>query len=78
MYLWISIATGLFVGGLSLSFWDAQISMVLFMAVVILGLILLFSVKLADNPYRKIWKESLSFDKTVKLELTSVYATKRN
>lgn len=48
------------------------------MAVVILGLILLFSVKLADNPYRKIWKEILSFDKTVKLELTSVYATKRN
>ncbi len=73
----IGIAVGLFVGGLSLSFWDAEISMTLFMVVVILGIILLFSVKLADNPYRKIWKESLTFDKTVKSELTSVYADKK-
>ena len=73
----IGIAVGLFVGGLSLSFWDAEISMTLFMVVVILGFILLFSVKLADNPYRKIWKESLTFDKTVKSELTSVYADKK-
>ena len=73
----IGIAAGLFVGGLSLSFWDAEISMILFMVVVILGIILLFSVKLADNPYRKIWKESLSFDKTVKSELTAVYADKK-
>ena len=41
----IGIAAGLFVGGLSLSFWDAEISMILFMVVVILGIILLFSVK---------------------------------
>ena len=73
----IGITVGLFVGGLSLSFWDAEISMTLFMVVVILGFILLFSVKLADNPYRKIWKESLTFDKTVKSELTSVYADKK-
>lgn len=73
----IGIAAGLFIAGLSLSFWDAEISMILFMLVVILGIILLFSVKLADNPYRKIWKESLSFDKTVKSELASVYADKK-
>ena len=73
----IGIAVGLFVGGLSLSYWHAEISMVLFMVVAILGIILLLSVKLADNPYRKIWKESLSFDKTVKSELTSVYADKK-
>lgn len=74
----IGVAIGLFVGGLSLSFWKAEISMILFMAVVILGIILLFSVKLADNPYHKIWKERLSFDKTVKSELTSAYADKKN
>ncbi|MBD5545233.1 MAG: helix-turn-helix transcriptional regulator [Lachnospiraceae bacterium] len=73
----IGIAVGLFVGGLSFSYWDAEISMILFMVFVILGTILLFSVKLADNPYRRIWSESLSFDKVVKSELTSVYADKK-
>ena len=51
----ISVAVGLFIGGLSLSFWDAEISMLLFMVVVILGIILLFSVKSADNPNPAIW-----------------------
>ena len=73
----IGIAVSLFVGGLSLSFWDAEISMILFMVLVIFGIILLFSVKLADNPYRKIWTENLSFDKTVKIELLSAYADKK-
>ena len=73
----IGVAVSLFVGGLSLSFWDAEISMVLFMVLIILGIVLLFSVKLADNPYRKIWTENLSFDKTVKSELLSVYADKK-
>ena len=73
----IGIAVGLFVGGLSFSYWDAEISMILFMVFVILGIILLFSVKLEDNPYRRIWVESLSFDKVVKSELTSVYADKK-
>lgn len=74
----IGAAIGLFVGGLSLSFWDAEISMVLFMLVVILGIILLFSVKLADDPYRKLWKEPLLFDKTVKAEFNTEYAEKKN
>ena len=73
----ISIAISLFVGGLSLSFWDAEISMMLFMFVVILGMVLLFSVKLADNPYEKLWKEPLLFDKTVKAELNTAYAEKK-
>lgn len=73
----IGIAVGLFVGSLSLSFWDAEISMVLFMVLAIVAIILLFSVKLTDNPYRKIWTERLSFDKTVKTELTSAYADKK-
>ena len=73
----IGVAVSLFVGGLSLSYWEAEMSMVLFMVLVILGIVLLFSVKLADNPYRKIWTEDLSFDKTVKSELLSVYADKK-
>lgn len=73
----IGIAVGLLVGGLSLSFWDAEISMILFMGIVIVGIILLMSVKLADNPYRKIRIERLSFDKTVKAELAAAYADKK-
>lgn len=73
----IGIAVSLFVGGLSLSFWEAEISMVLFMVLLIIGTVFLFSVKLADNPYRKIWTETLSFDKTVKSELLSAYADKK-
>ncbi|MDE6103801.1 MAG: helix-turn-helix domain-containing protein [Oscillospiraceae bacterium] len=71
------IAIGLFVGGLSISFWDAEISMVLLMICIIVGIVLLFSVKLADDPYRKIWTENLSFDKTVKSELISDYSDKK-
>ena len=73
----VGVAIGLFVGGLSLSFWDAEMSMTLFMAVVILGILLLFSVKLADDPYRKLWKEPLLFDKAVTAELNTAYAEKK-
>lgn len=71
------IAVGLFFGGLSISFWDAEISMVLLMICIIVGIVLLFSVKLADDPYRKIWTENLSFDKAVKSELISDYSDKK-
>lgn len=37
----------------------------------------MFSVKLADNPYRKLWKEPLLFDKAVKAELKTAYAKKK-
>lgn len=73
----VGAAIGLFVGGVSLSFWDAEMSMILFMTVVILGIVLLFSVKLADNPYRKLWEEPLLFDKAVKAELNAAYAEKK-
>lgn len=73
----VGAAIGLFVGGVSLSFWDAEISMILFMVVVILGIILLLSVKLVDDPYRKLWKEALLFDKAVKAELNTAYAEKK-
>lgn len=73
----MGIAVGLFFGGLSISFWDAEISMVLLMICIIVGIVLLFSVKLADDPYHKIWTENLSFDKAVKSELISDYSDKK-
>lgn len=73
----IALAVGLFVGGLSLAYWDGDISILLFMTFVILGIVLLFSVKFSDNPYRRLWKETLSFDNTVKSELTSTYTDKK-
>lgn len=71
------IAIGLFVGGLSISFWDAEISIVLLMICIIVGIVLLFSVKLADDPYRRIWTENLFFDKAVKSELIFDYSDKK-
>ena len=47
------------------------------MLVLIIGIVLLFSVKLTDNPYRKLWQEPLLFDKAVKAELNTAYAEKK-
>lgn len=76
-HLRIAIAVGIMVGSLSLSFMWSDISMLLFMLIWIVGIVLLFSVKLADNPYRKLWKEPLLFDKTVKVELNTTYTEKK-
>lgn len=73
----VGAAVGLFIGSLSLAFWDAEINMIIFMAVVILALILLISVRLADDPYSRLWKESLVFDKAVKSELATAYADRK-
>lgn len=76
-FLKIAIAVGIMVGSLALSFVFSDISMLLFMLMLIIGIILLFSVKLTDNPYSKLWQESLLFDKTVKAELNKAYAEKK-
>ena len=76
-YLKIATAVGIMVGSLALSFMLSEISMLLFMLVLIIGIVLLFSVRLTDNPYRKLWKEPLLFDKTVKAELKTAYAEKK-
>ena len=76
-YLKIATAVGIMVGSLALSFMLSEISMLLFMLVWIVGIVLLFSVKLTDHPYRKLWKEPLLFDKTVKAELNTAYAEKK-
>lgn len=70
----ISTAVGLFVGSLSLSFWDAEGSMILFLALVILGGILLFSAKLAENPYGK--PGALPLDQQARAEWAARYARK--
>ena len=76
-FLKIAIAAGIMVGSLALSFMFSDISMLLFMLILIIGIVLLFSVKLTDNPYRKLWQEPLLFDKTVKAELNTAYAEKK-
>lgn len=76
-YLKIAIAVGIMVGSLALSFMISDISMLLFMLILIVGIVLLFSVKITDNPYRKLWQEPLLFDKSVKSELNTAYAEKK-
>ncbi len=76
-FLKIAIAVGSMVGSLAFSFMLSDISMLLFMLVLIIGIVLLFSVKLADNPYRKLWQEPLLFDKAVKAELNAAYVEKK-
>ena len=76
-FLKIAVAVGMMVGSLALSFMFSDISMLLFMLILIIGIVLLFSVKLTDNPYRKLWKEPLLFDKLVKAELNTTYAEKK-
>lgn len=70
----IAFAVGIFIASLSLSYLDSDIGMIIFMLLLIIGVILLFSVKLADNPYRKLWKEALLFDKNVKAKLIADYS----
>jgi len=76
-YLKVAIAVGIMVGGLALSYMASDISMLIFVLVLIVGVILLISIKLTDNPYRKLWQEPLLFDKTVKAELNTMYAEKK-
>ena len=73
----IAAAAGIMVGSLALSFLSSELSMLLFMLMLIMGIVLLFSVKLTDNPYRRLWQESLLFDKAVKAEFHAAYAGKK-
>lgn len=77
-FLKIAIAVGLMVGSLALSFPDLEAFLLLFMLIWIIGIVLLFSVKLTDNPYRKLWQEPLLFDKAVKAELNAAYAERKS
>lgn len=74
----IAMAIAIFISSLSLSYWVAEISMIVFMIAIIIGIALLISVKISDNPYRKIGKEPLLFDKDVRNELVSQYTDKKS
>src|SRR5699024_360687 len=76
-YLKIATAVGIMVGSLALSFMLSEISMLLFMLVWIVGIVLLFSVKLTDPPYRRLMQVTLVFDTVVKAELTTAYSEKK-
>lgn len=80
-FLKIATAAGSMVVSLSFPFLFTDISRHLFMlamtTVMIIGIVLLMSVKLTDNPYRRLRKEPLLFDKAVKAELTAAYAEKK-
>ena len=77
IYVSRETAEGIMVGSPALSFMFSDISMLLFMLILIIGIVLLFSVKLTDNPYKKLWQEPLLFDKTVKAKLNTAYAEKK-
>ncbi len=70
-------AAGIMVGSLAFSFLSTGLSMLLLMAAWILGVVLLCSARLADDPYRKLWQEPLLFDKAVKGELNAAYAERK-
>ena len=54
----IAIASGIMIGSLALSFMFTDIFMILFMLILIIGIVVLFSVKLTDNPYRTLRPEN--------------------
>ena len=69
----IGIAVGLYIGSLALPLWNPELGILIFIVLMIAATVLLFSVKLNDNPYRRLWKEPLLFDKNTKAKLTSAY-----
>lgn len=71
------IAIGLFIGGLAFTFWDSEAGILLYMLSAIIGILLLFSIKLSDHPYRRLWKEPLLFDDAIKAELAAAYAASK-
>ncbi len=73
----IAIAAGLMVGSLAFAFVLPYAAPFLFMLALIIGGVLLISVKLADNPYRRLWHEPLVFDRAVRAELNAAYAEKK-
>lgn len=65
-------------GALSyISYGNMQIQSAVSTVVLIIGILMLVSVKLADNPYRNLWAESLVFDEEVWKQLNIRYADKK-
>lgn len=72
-YRKISLSVFLFSASLAFNFIEAEIGILFFILLVIAGAVLLFSVKISDMPYRRLWKEPLLFDKNILSELTAEY-----
>lgn len=68
---------GIMVAGLAFSYLDSNLGSLGFMLMVITGIVLLFAVRLKDNPYRKLWREPLLFDKNTRAKLASDYADRK-
>ncbi len=71
------LAWGLISGGLCLSIWWTEPGMILYLVLMTVSVVLLFSVKLADNPYRRIEKEPLVFDEQVKADLNAAFSERK-
>ena len=69
----IAAAAGIMTAGLSFSYMEGDAAMLLFILTLIVGIVLLCSVRLTDNPYRKLWNDPLLIDKDVKAQLSAVY-----
>ena len=76
-YRKISLAVSLFIASLAFCFMQAETGILIFMILIIAGAVLLFSVKLNDYPYRRLWSEPLLFDKNILSELTVEYTNYR-
>lgn len=76
-YRKISLAVFLFIASLAFCFMQAETGILIFMILIIAGAVLLFSVKLNDYPYRRLWSEPLLFDKNILSELTVEYTNYR-
>lgn len=73
----IGAGAGIMAAGLAFSFLDSDLGILGFMLLLIVGIMLLFSVRLKDNPYRKLWREALLFDKKTKSMLSASYADQK-
>lgn len=76
-YRKISLAVFLFIASLAFCFMEAETGILIFMILIIAGAVLLFSVKLSDYPYRRLWSKPLLFDKNILSELTAEYTNYR-
>lgn len=70
----IGLAVGLLLGGTGLSSFDLSISTPLYTVLAVIGIGLLIAAALAENPYRRLWKETLTFDPEVRKKLAADYA----
>lgn len=73
----IAAAVGLIIAGLAFSFLQWEGGTLLWLITAIVGVLLIFSAVLADNPYRRFSREPLTMDKSVRAELCSTYAEKK-